>query len=151
MGVNECGTIGGKLGRGNRSTRRELVPVTLRSPQIPHVLTQVRTQATVMGSRRLTAWATAWPGMLLCSFFAVTSSDHSVAPSTEASSYPEQSSVVATNQCYTCLSMYSGTRRGKVRCLVSELELCQQFSSETFLMYCLLIDVMKTVGGKDLM
>jgi hypothetical protein len=44
-----------RIGRGNRSTRRKPAPVPLLSPQIPHDLNQVRTRASVVGSRRLTA------------------------------------------------------------------------------------------------
>jgi hypothetical protein len=37
----DCGAIGGmKIGRGNRSTRRKLVPVLLCPPQILHDLTR---------------------------------------------------------------------------------------------------------------
>jgi hypothetical protein len=40
-----------RIGRGNRSTRREPAPV----PQISHDLTRVRTRTTAVGNRRLTA------------------------------------------------------------------------------------------------
>jgi hypothetical protein len=60
--VDECGAVGGKrIGRGNRSTRRKPAPVPLCPPQIPHDLTWARTRAAAVGSRRLTAWAMAWP------------------------------------------------------------------------------------------
>jgi hypothetical protein len=38
-GDDECGAVGGMIGRGNRSTRRKPVPVLLCPPQIPHDLT----------------------------------------------------------------------------------------------------------------
>jgi hypothetical protein len=57
--IDEYGAFGGmRIGRGNRSTWRKPAPVPL---QIPHDLTWDRTQAAVVGSRRLTAWATARP------------------------------------------------------------------------------------------
>jgi hypothetical protein len=56
----DCGTIGGMwIGRGKRSTRRKHAPVPLCTIQIPHDVTQARTRAAAVGSRRLTAWATA--------------------------------------------------------------------------------------------
>jgi hypothetical protein len=58
---DEYGAVCGMIGKGNRSTRRKLSPVVLCPPQIPHDLTRARTQAAVVGSRRLTAWATARP------------------------------------------------------------------------------------------
>jgi hypothetical protein len=41
---DECGAIGGMLGRGNRSARREPAAVPLCPPQIPHDLTWTRTR-----------------------------------------------------------------------------------------------------------
>jgi hypothetical protein len=59
---DECGAVGGiRICRGNRSTSRKPTPVPLYPPQIPHDLTWARTQATVVGSRRLTAWDMARP------------------------------------------------------------------------------------------
>jgi hypothetical protein len=59
---DDCGAIGGmKIDRGNRSTRRKPVPVPLCLPQIPHDLTLARILGAAVGSRRLTAWAMAWP------------------------------------------------------------------------------------------
>jgi hypothetical protein len=57
---DKSGSIGEMLGRGNRSTRRNPAAVPLCPPQIPYDLTRTRTWAAV-GSRRLTAWATARP------------------------------------------------------------------------------------------
>jgi hypothetical protein len=52
----DCGAISGmKICRGNRNTRRKPAPVTLRPPQMPYDQTRARTQAAVVGSRRLTA------------------------------------------------------------------------------------------------
>jgi hypothetical protein len=52
----DCEAVGGmKIGRGNRSTRRKPAPVPLCPPQIPHDQTRSRTQATAVGSQRLTA------------------------------------------------------------------------------------------------
>jgi hypothetical protein len=56
---------GMRIGRGNRSSRRKPVLVPLCPPQIPHDLTRDRTQAAAVGSRRLTAWATARPATKL--------------------------------------------------------------------------------------
>jgi hypothetical protein len=40
IGDGDCGAVGGmRIGRGNRSTRRNPAPVPLRAPQIPHDLT----------------------------------------------------------------------------------------------------------------
>jgi hypothetical protein len=48
------GEIGGKIGRGNRSTQKQPAPVPLCSPQTPHA-TRMRTLAAAVGSQRLTA------------------------------------------------------------------------------------------------
>jgi hypothetical protein len=49
------GEIGGMMiGRGNRSTRRKLVPVPLCPLQTPHAA-RTRTRAVAVGSQRLTA------------------------------------------------------------------------------------------------
>jgi hypothetical protein len=72
---DECGAVGGmRIAVGNRSTRGKRAPVPLCAPQIPHYLTWARTRATVVRSRRLTAWAMARPqlwgslrSVLLCS------------------------------------------------------------------------------------
>jgi hypothetical protein len=51
-------TVGGmRIGRGNWSTRRKPVPVSLCPPQIPDDLHWDRTRAAAVGSRRLTAMA----------------------------------------------------------------------------------------------
>jgi hypothetical protein len=55
---DDCGAISRMSSRGNRSTRRKPAPVPLCPPQIPHDLTRVRTPATAVGNRLLTAWAT---------------------------------------------------------------------------------------------
>jgi hypothetical protein len=55
MDDDEYGIIGGMLGKGNRSTRRELAPVLLCAPQIPHDFTWARTRAAAVGNRRQTA------------------------------------------------------------------------------------------------
>jgi hypothetical protein len=59
-GDYDDGEIGGKIGRGNRSTRRKPAPVPLCPPQTPHAA-RTRTRSTAVGSQRLTAWATARP------------------------------------------------------------------------------------------
>jgi hypothetical protein len=56
----ECVTVGVTIGRGNRSTRRELAPVPLCPLQIPYDLNCYRTRDSEVGSRRLTR-ATARP------------------------------------------------------------------------------------------
>jgi hypothetical protein len=39
---DECAAVDGmRIGRGNRSTRRKLAPVPLRSPQISHGLSRI--------------------------------------------------------------------------------------------------------------
>jgi hypothetical protein len=54
--ADECGAVGGmRIGKGNRSTRRQPAPVPLCSPQIPHDLMWDRTRVAAVGSRRLTA------------------------------------------------------------------------------------------------
>jgi hypothetical protein len=55
MDDDECGAVDRMTGRGNRSTRRISAPVPLCSPQIPHGLIRDLTQATAVGTRRLTA------------------------------------------------------------------------------------------------
>jgi hypothetical protein len=56
MTDDECGAVDGmRIGKGNRSTRREPVPVPLCPPQIPHDLTRAGTGAAAVGSQRLTA------------------------------------------------------------------------------------------------
>jgi hypothetical protein len=58
----DCEAIGGmKTGRGNQSTRKKPFPVPLCPPQIPHDQTRARTQATVIGSQRLTGGAMTRP------------------------------------------------------------------------------------------
>jgi hypothetical protein len=58
----DCGATGWmKIARGSRSTRRKPTPVPLCPPQIPYDLTQARTRAAAVGTRRLTAWAMARP------------------------------------------------------------------------------------------
>jgi hypothetical protein len=52
---DECRTVGGMIGRGNRSTRRKPVPVPLCPPQISHDLTRARTRAVAVGG----GWPTA--------------------------------------------------------------------------------------------
>jgi hypothetical protein len=57
---DECAAVGGRrIGRGNRSSRRRPALVPLFPPQIAHALTRARTQVAVVGSRQITAWATA--------------------------------------------------------------------------------------------
>jgi hypothetical protein len=51
---DECGAVGGMFGKGNRSTRRKLVPVPFYPPQIPHDLTWTAAVA----SRRLNGLVT---------------------------------------------------------------------------------------------
>jgi hypothetical protein len=48
------GETGGMIGKGNRSTRRKLVPEPLCPPQTPHAA-RTRTRAAAVGSQRLTA------------------------------------------------------------------------------------------------
>jgi hypothetical protein len=66
MDDDECGAIGWmRIGRGKRSTRRKPATVLFGSPQIPYVLTRARIRVDPMGSRRLTAWATARTNVVL--------------------------------------------------------------------------------------
>jgi hypothetical protein len=63
MDGDECGTVGGMIGRRNRSTIIIIIiiiiiipaPVRPCSPQIPHDLTRARTQTAAVGSQRLSA------------------------------------------------------------------------------------------------
>jgi hypothetical protein len=74
------------IGSRTWSTRRKPAPVPLCPPQTPHAA-RTRTRAAAVGSRRLTAWATArttlrWRNLLLCSnalllSFCVIASDNS--------------------------------------------------------------------------
>jgi hypothetical protein len=59
IGDDECEAVSGMIGRGNGSTRRKLAQVSLCPPQIPHNVNRAWTRAAAVGSRRLTAWATA--------------------------------------------------------------------------------------------
>jgi hypothetical protein len=54
-----------------RRTRRKPVPVPLRTLQIPHGLTRLRTRASAVRGRWLTAWAMARPILNLVSWFPV--------------------------------------------------------------------------------
>jgi hypothetical protein len=55
-GDYDDGEFGGmKIGKGNRSTRREPAPAPLYPPQIPLDRTRARTRAAAVGSQRLTA------------------------------------------------------------------------------------------------
>jgi hypothetical protein len=56
---DDCEVIRIQIGRGNGSTLRENLPLC--PPQIPHDLTQARTQAAAVGSWWLTTWVMAWP------------------------------------------------------------------------------------------
>jgi hypothetical protein len=51
MDDDECGPVGGMIGKGNRSTRRKPAPVPLCPPQTAHNLTLPRTLATAVGSQ----------------------------------------------------------------------------------------------------
>jgi hypothetical protein len=75
LGDYDDGEIGGMIGRGNRSTQRKTAPVSLCPPQTPHAA-WTRTRAAMMGSQRLTAWATAQPRpkQVYCIFWSVFSS-----------------------------------------------------------------------------
>jgi hypothetical protein len=54
---DECGAVGGiRIGRGNRSTRRKPVPMSLFPSQIPNDVTFAGNRAAAVGSQRLTAW-----------------------------------------------------------------------------------------------
>jgi hypothetical protein len=55
------------IGRGNRSTLRKPVPVTLCPPQTPHVA-WTRTRAAAVGSQQITASATALPKLSYVGF-----------------------------------------------------------------------------------
>jgi hypothetical protein len=55
-GDYDDGEFGGmKIGKGNRSTRRQSAPAPLCPPQIPLEQTRDRTRAAAVGSQRLTA------------------------------------------------------------------------------------------------
>jgi hypothetical protein len=61
MTDDEYGAVGGMIGRGNGSTRRSSAPVQLPPSQIPHYQARSRTWIAAVGSKRLTACATAQP------------------------------------------------------------------------------------------
>jgi hypothetical protein len=61
MDDDECGTVGGMIGRWNRNTRRKPAPVPLYPPQILHDLTWAWTLAASVWKRRQIAWAKARP------------------------------------------------------------------------------------------
>jgi hypothetical protein len=52
---DECGAVGGMLGKGNRRTRRKPGLIPLGPPQIPIDLTRARTRAAAVGSLQPTA------------------------------------------------------------------------------------------------
>jgi hypothetical protein len=52
---DECGASGRMIGRGNRTTRRKTVPVSLCPLQIPHEPNSAQTRAAAVRSQRLTA------------------------------------------------------------------------------------------------
>jgi hypothetical protein len=58
---DECGAVGGMVGKGNRSTRRKPAPVPLCPPQLAHDLSWARTCIAAVGSQRLIAWAMSQP------------------------------------------------------------------------------------------
>jgi hypothetical protein len=45
MNDDECGAVGGMIGKRNRISQRKPAPVPLCSPQISHYLIRARTQA----------------------------------------------------------------------------------------------------------
>jgi hypothetical protein len=51
MDNDECGAVGGMIGRGHRITRRKPAPVPLCPPQIPHDLTRALTMVAAVGSQ----------------------------------------------------------------------------------------------------
>jgi hypothetical protein len=53
MHDDECGTVGGMIGREARSSRKKPAPVSLCPPQIPHNLTRVRSRAAAVRSQPL--------------------------------------------------------------------------------------------------
>jgi hypothetical protein len=53
-GDYDDGTIGGMIGKGNRSTRGKPVPLLLCPPQTPHAA-RTQTRIAAVGSQRLTA------------------------------------------------------------------------------------------------
>jgi hypothetical protein len=53
-GNYDDGEVGGMIGRGNRSTRRNPAPMPLCPPQTPHAARK-RTRVAAVGSQRLTA------------------------------------------------------------------------------------------------
>jgi hypothetical protein len=62
----DCRAFSGmRIGRGNSSIRRKPAPLPLCPPQFLHNLTPAPTQAAMVGSWRLTAWAVARPSWLV--------------------------------------------------------------------------------------
>jgi hypothetical protein len=70
--IDEYGAFGGmSIGRGNRSTQRKPVTISLCPPQIPQDLTWDRTRAAYDGNYRPAAWAMARPTAPVTSMFLV--------------------------------------------------------------------------------
>jgi hypothetical protein len=62
MDDDECGVIGGIIGRGNQSTLKKRAPVPLCPPYITYDLIRTRIRVSAVPSRRrLTTWVTARP------------------------------------------------------------------------------------------
>jgi hypothetical protein len=57
MDDDECGAVGGMIGRGKRSTRRKPAPVLLSPPQIPNDMIWTGTKAVPVQCQQLTARA----------------------------------------------------------------------------------------------
>jgi hypothetical protein len=60
-GDDDCGAVGGMMWKENQSIQRKPATVPLCPTQIPHDLTQARTQAAAKGSRGLAAWTMGRP------------------------------------------------------------------------------------------
>jgi hypothetical protein len=61
MMEDDCGAVGGMIGRGNRGARRKPAPVLICPPQMQHDLARARTRAAAVGIRWVTAWTEALP------------------------------------------------------------------------------------------
>jgi hypothetical protein len=82
----DCGTIGGlNIGRGNRSTQRKPAPVPHCPPQIPHDQTRAWTQASAVGSQRLTTSAMALPALFITKAVYVWVQKNSIIPDYKSS------------------------------------------------------------------
>jgi hypothetical protein len=64
MDDDECGAVGGMIGRENRSTRRKPALFPFCPPWIPHDLIRARTRSAAVQNQLLIAWAMTRPQLI---------------------------------------------------------------------------------------